>query len=231
MWNSAIFDALTLWDALALAIYFGAWNAATWYVERGPKAAQGVAALVHERRLAWMLNARRREVRIADAQMINTLQNGTAFFASAALLAVGGAVAMLGQIEKLAMIAEDLPIGVTTDRAAWEIKLLLMTAMLIVAFLKFAWAHRLYSYKIVILGSMPEAVDPDPARSDLEAAETGRLAARSFNRGLRTLYFTLAAIAWLLGPLALFIGTMLVAHLIHRREFRSESRKALLGGD
>jgi uncharacterized membrane protein len=55
-------------------------------------------------------------------------------------------------------------------------------------------------------------------------------AARHFDNGLRSYYFGLAALAWLLHPLALVAASLLVLRELHRREFRSEVRDALTGG-
>jgi len=140
---------------LAVAVLIGASLGVTWYIEYGPRRAETVSALMDQRRVDWMRRMRERAMRIFDAALLGSLQNGSAFFASAALLAIGGGVAMLGQVEKLAMIAKDLPIGLSQDRAVWEIKLLVLVAWLAVAFLKFAWAHRLYSYVIILMGATP----------------------------------------------------------------------------
>lgn len=43
-------------------------------------------------------------------------------------------------------------------------------------------------------------------------------------------YFALAALAWFLGPAALMAASLLTAAMIYRREFRSDSRRALLDG-
>jgi uncharacterized membrane protein len=47
------------------------------------------------------------------------------------------------------------------------------------------------------------------------------------NTGLRAYYFGLAAITWLVHPLALIAASLLVLAELHRREFRSVVREAL----
>ena len=61
-----------------------------------------------------------------------------------------------------------------------------------------------------------------------QAAQININAAKSFNRGLRSVYFALATLAWLLGPLALLATTVFTTAMLWRREFASESRRALL---
>ena len=53
-------------------------------------------------------------------------------------------------------------------------------------------------------------------------------AARSYNRGLRSVYFGIAAAAWLVGAPALIIATVFTMSVIVRREFASHSRTVLL---
>jgi len=77
-------------------------------------------------------------------------------------------------------------------------------------------------------------VDPaDPAcipRAN-QAAEINITAARSFNRGLRSVYFALGALAWLLGAIPLLVATALTVLILWRREFASHSRGILLQND
>jgi uncharacterized membrane protein len=60
------------------------------------------------------------------------------------------------------------------------------------------------------------------------AAEINVTAARNFNRGLRSIYFALAALGWLLGPVALVLTTVVTSAVLIRREFASTSRGLIL---
>ena len=62
------------------------------------------------------------------------------------------------------------------------------------------------------------------------AAKVSNRAARHFNTGLRAYYFGLAALAWILQPLALVLASVVVLHELYRREFRSVVRDALREG-
>ena len=52
-----------------------------------------------------------RDMRMMDAQVIAALQNGTAFFASTSLIALGGAVTLLHSTEDMLTIIAALPFG------------------------------------------------------------------------------------------------------------------------
>jgi len=121
----------------------------------------------------------------------------------------------------------------TSDPAiVWELKLLVIIFFLTNAFLKFVWSNRLFGYCSVLIGATPNKAD-DPKSTSIanKAAELNITAARTFNRGLRAIYFALAAVAWLAGTIPLIAATILTFVVIWRREFASHSRKALLEQD
>ena len=179
-------------------------------------------------RREWMTQMVTRDPRIFDAQIISSLRQGTAFFASTSMLAIGGTLAMIGNGEKLSGIANDLILG--SDPAfVWEIKLIVVALFLTNAFLKFVWSNRLFGYTAVLVAAVPNDItDPRCTPRSKQAAEIGITAARGFNRGLRSIYFALAAGAWIAGPFALIAAAIFTLGVIYRREFASASRKILM---
>ena len=168
-----------------------------------------------------------RQPRIFDATVLDSLRQSTAFFASATMIALGGGVALLGDADRLAGFAADFT--VRTSRTVLEIKLMLVLVLVANAFLKFVWANRLFGYCAILMASVPNDIE-DPAcfPRAAQAAEINITAARSFNRGLQSVYFALAALAWLVGPLALVLASLLTGGVIVRREFASASRRVIL---
>tara|TARA_R110002094_G_scaffold35391_3_gene47973 strand:+ start:5473 stop:6165 length:693 start_codon:yes stop_codon:yes gene_type:complete len=215
-------------DFAALGIIFGLWAIIGWRVENSPASRPSVSKIMTEYRREWMRQMVTREPRIFDAQTLSTLRQGTSFFASTSMIAIGGTLALIGNAERLAGVAEDLTFAMH-PAIVWEIKLLIVVVFLTNAFLKFVWANRLFGYCSVVMAAVPN--DPnhqDATKMASKAAELNITAARSFNRGLRSLYFALASVAWLAGPAALIIGAFLTLIVIWRREFASQSREILL---
>jgi uncharacterized membrane protein len=73
--------------------------------------------------------------------------------------------------------------------------------------------------------------DPDDPKAHPRAAQAAELnirAALNFNQGLRSLYFALAAVSWLLGAAALVIAGTVVIWVVWSREFLSVTRDILL---
>lgn len=111
----------------------------------------------------------------------------------------------------------------------WEIKILIVIIFLANAFLKYVWAHRLFGYCAILMAAVPN--DPEDTLAYPRAAQAAEIcvtAARSFNRALRATYFALASLAWILGPVALILGTAITFGVLYRREFASRSRAILM---
>jgi uncharacterized membrane protein len=223
--RAALFTPL---DYASLAFLALAWLMIGWRIEHSSEAKPSTSRLMANYRRKWMHQMTSRDPRIFDAQIVISLRQGTAFFASTTMLALGGLLALIGNAERLTMIAGDL-IASDAPLFVWEIKLFAIFFFLLNAFLKFVWANRLFGYASVLMGSVPnDTQDPACGPSTHQAAEMNILAAISFNRGLRAVYFALAATAWLAGPAALITATLFTLGVIWRREFASRARRVLL---
>lgn len=221
---------LTGYDALAVIWFLLCYFGSGWWIEKGPMAARGAGHLMAQRRIEWMREMTRRDPRILDGNLLGGLQNGASFFASAALIGLGGVLAMLGQAGTLAEVAHALPLSHPVGPDGLRLRLMLPLALIAYTFFKFAWAQRLFGYCGVLIGATPlwdEAREAEVMRAAERAGQVNVLAARSFNRALRSLYFTVASLAWLIGPLALCVAAAAIAWMVHRREFRSESQAAI----
>ena len=215
-------------DLAAVALFLALWALIERLVRpaRGP--ARSTGEIMASWRMRWFEAAADREVRIMDSQIVASLRGGVALFISGSLIALGGAIALIGRADQVATIAADLA-GAEAPRAAWTLKLLLVIATLAAAFLQFVWSHRVFGYCSVMLGAIPNAPGSPEARA--VARRAGRLsvrAARSFNGGLRAVYFALAGLAWLVGPLALALASAVTFATLYRREFLSETRRTIL---
>lgn len=219
---------------LAAAVYLIVTYAAiTWIVRRGWRGRRSTGDMVSEYRRLWMRRAALRNMLVADVALLTSLKSGAAFLASGVMFAIGGAIAMLGQIERMEDVASHVMGGLSGGRGAQEAKILILIAILAYAFLRLIWSIRVFGYCAVVMGAIPDpetATPEEVEREALRAAEINRLAARSFNDGLRALYFALATLAWLLGPLAFAAAITLTSLMLLRREFASDTRDALRFG-
>ncbi len=224
-------DYLTLFspiDGIALALLFLSSIIIGWRIDRQDTPRRSVAVLMSAYRREWMRQFVSRQPRIFDANIIDNLRQGTTFFASACMIAIGGGLALVGNSERLMGLAQDLTLE-AAHAVVLEVKILVVILFIADAFLKFVWAHRLFGYCAIVMAAVPnEQNDPVAfVRAD-QAAEINISAARSFNRGLRSVYFALGALPWILGAVPLMISTALTVYVLWRREFASKSRNVML---
>ena len=126
-------------DAAALAVLFAGWAGIGWWIERETAARPSVTVLMMRYRRDWMIQMITRQPRIFDAAILASLRQGTAFFASTCVIAIGGVLALIGNAERLVGVAAGL--GETgLPPVIWQIKLALVAFLLTNAFLKFVWA-------------------------------------------------------------------------------------------
>jgi len=220
-------SALPTIDLTALGVLILAWLIAGWVSEHPPDARPSVSSLMEDYRRDWMKTFVTRQPRIFDATLIDSLRQGTAFFASACMIAIGGGIAVIGNAAAVQRLTDELPLSGTGPEVA--LKMLPVIGFLANALLKFVWAHRLFGYCSILMAAVPnDPEDPLAFHRAGQAAEINITAAKSFNRGLRSIYYALAALGWLLGPWGLLAGTTLATGILLRREFASLSRKVIL---
>jgi uncharacterized membrane protein len=215
-------------DLAALAYFVVAWigyAVAVEWVQHG-----GLNARMDRYREIWMRRTLGREARMVDMQIMAALQNGTAFFASTTLLAIGGALTIMRSTGEVLTVIATLPFGIASTPAQWEMKTIGLIVIFIYAFFKFAWSYRLFNYVAIMLGAMPFAGDRHTPEAECHVLRTTKLfesAGQNFNRGQRAFFFALGYLGWFAGPWVLFASTTAVVIVMWRRQFASAAQRAL----
>jgi uncharacterized membrane protein len=218
-------------DLVAFGFFVAAWLAYHLIIGHGPGAAGGLNHSMDRYRVRWMIEMSERDNRIMDASLMGSLQNGTAFFASTSLLAIGGSATLLKATDDVLKIFADLPIGGEASRAAWEFKILGLILIFGYAFFKFAWAYRLFNYTAVLIGATPSRSSPDARerrRVAMRAAQMNIAAGRHFTRGQRAFFFALAYFGWFAGPYVFMATTAAVLAVMSMRQYVSDAHEAVL---
>jgi uncharacterized membrane protein len=221
--------AFTLPDLLAFAWFLGAWIGYSLIIEKSAKGRSGLNAMMNLYRDEWMERMLARDMRMVDAQVTASLQNGTAFFASTSLIAVGGTLTLLRSTEQMLTVVAALPFGVAQSQEMWELKMMGLAVIFVYAFFKFAWSYRLFNYFAIMVGAAPPPEQKDTVEAQAFAHRAARLCAdagRHFNRGQRAFFFALGYLGWLLGPLPLALTTTGIVIVMWRRQFASDARLA-----
>jgi uncharacterized membrane protein len=144
---------------------------------------------------------------------------------------VAGLLAVLGTLDQVIRFAADLPFARETSRALWDLKLLLLLTVFVVAYFKFTWSLRQFNLLSILIGSSPVGTTGEAVEQAAERlAKINSLAGDEFNSGIRAYYFGLAAVAWFIQPLLFLVVTAIVVIVLYRRDFASPALAALGGG-
>ena len=190
-------------DLVALAWFLGVWALYSFTLSSTERRKHGLNSEMNRHRDIWMSQMLAREMRMVDAQIVAALQNGTAFFASTTLIAVGGALTLMRSTEEFLQVVAALPFGIKSTAVQWEAKTIGLAIVFVYAFFKFAWSYRLYNYVAIMLGATPPASEKDTPEGMEHAKRVGRLcevAGRHFNRGQRAFFFALGYLGWFISP-------------------------------
>jgi uncharacterized membrane protein len=217
-------------DILAVSFFVIEWVTYGFTLEHTAYGRNSLSSRMNVYREVWVRRLLDREARMVDMQVMISLQNGTAFFASTSLLAVGGGLALLRATSDALAVLSKLPIDISPSPALWEMKCVGLILIFVYAFFKFAWSYRLFNYVAILVGAMPPAAERDTAEAEAHVLRTARLfesAGRHFNRGQRAFFFALGYLGWFVSPWVLFFTTALVVTVTWRRQFASNAWRAM----
>ncbi|MCW8832194.1 MAG: DUF599 domain-containing protein, partial [Colwellia sp.] len=156
-----------------------------------------------------------------------------AFFASSTLLILAGLLTLFAKIETLESVISSLPFADYSNHLAIQLKLSLLAFIFVLSFFQFTWSMRQYGFVNVMVGAAP--IDTSGLNENLKAyalqiAIVQDQAAHSYNYGLRSYYFALAAMCWFIHPFLFMLMSLWVVYTLYMREFNSKAVKAITAG-
>jgi len=167
-----------------------------------------------------------------DVSSIATLERTVSFFASSSLIILAALAAALGAADDSFEVLSQLTFSRSISLVEWELFIVCLMVIYVYAFFKISWALRQYGFVVALIGALPDS------SIDIETGEKRRLAfpiaktlssaAYHFNGGLRSYYFSLAALTWFISPWVMAFAVTLVVYELHRREFRSRVLRNLV---
>ena len=226
-----LFKLLSPIDLMGLVIFVIAWLCFEFITDFSILGRESLSGLMAEKRRKWMSVLAERELHMIDTQILSGLQQGSAFFASSSILAIGGCFALLGSTDTVLQIYRDLPLKKEFIRGIWELKVLGLAVLFAYTFFKFGWSYRLFNYCSILIGAVPvvsSSSDEERQMAAKRAAEMNVLAGRHFTSGLRGFFFALGYMGWFVGPLTFIGATVFVLLVLIRRQYFSHARKLLL---
>jgi uncharacterized membrane protein len=218
-------------DIFAISFFVLAWAFYAIALERTKFGQKSLNSRMSIYREVWVRRLLDREARMVDMQIMLSLQNGTAFFASTTLLAIGGGLTLLRSTEEALSVLQTLPLGIRNSPSLWELKCIGLVLIFVYAFFKFVWSYRLFNYVAIMIGAMPFANKRDTPEAQSHVMRTTRLfqaAGRHFNRGQRAFLFALGYLGWFISPWILFASTVAIVIVMWRRQFDSDAWRAMV---
>ncbi len=226
--NAWLPEGLGWLDLVALGFMLLVWFGYGRYSD-SKRGRRGVAHVTDRLREDWMMQMLDRELRMPDIIMVQSLMRSVTFFASTAMIIIGGLLAALAAGDVATKILSDLGLAGTSSQAAYEVKVLVLVLIFVHGFFHLSWSLRQYNYVCFVIAAappMPVPVD-EKVSIALRGAGVASRASLNFNRGLRAYYFGLSALAWLLHPVLFMVACAATVSELHRRDFRSRTLKAL----
>ncbi|MGZ3305866.1 MAG: DUF599 domain-containing protein [Asticcacaulis sp.] len=178
-------------------------------------------------RAAWMRQAAIRDVKLFDSNLMAHAVNSATHFSQANLILVAAVTGVLfgGRLPLKSVQALGFDIA---SPLLLQIKLGLIILCLARGLLDFIWALRQMNYCAAAMGSLPEDMDASESKGYAQAlANVLEPAMSSFSMGVRGYYFSLAAAAWLFGPVSLVVASIGAIALLAWRQSRSQASRGL----
>ena len=223
----------SLLDVIALSCFFVCWVGYTAFARKKAKTTNCVARCLHQHRIHWMYEVVSRDIRVGDAALLANLERNIAFFASSTLLILAGVLTLFAQVERLESVIESIPYAEFPNHVMIQLKLSLLALIFVMSFFQFTWSMRQYGFVNVMIGACPfdDSGDNDNLQRYAEQmAIVQDQAAHSYNYGLRSYYFSIAALCWFFHPLIFMLASLFVVYTLYNREFNSKAVHAITLG-
>lgn len=230
--KSLLGGELAVIDIVAFLWFLMCWGGYNWFASHAQHGQRSLVGASHAYRLQWARQLLNRENRVADSSLIGNLMSSVSFYANTTIYVIAGLMALWSTLDQTMGILSDLPFARQTARALWELRLVLLIFVFVFAYFKFTWALREFNLLSIMIGGAPDAKTVAASGHGHETyahkmAAVNSMAGDEFNRGVRSYYFGLAALAWFIQPWLFIAVTTLVVVVLYRRDYASPLLKIL----
>jgi uncharacterized membrane protein len=226
-------------DWVALAFLIVVWHVYARFADTLPPvgtqasgAPRNLNLAMHRIRKQWMKRMVGRKERVIDVILTGHTVNSIAFFASTSMIVIAGLVGTLSSSGSAFRVLETISFAQATTEFVFQMKIVGLIGMFVIAFYKFTWALRQYNFLCALIGAAP-VHDAHPTEAEVDrfadhAARMLSLALTSFNGGIRAFYFAVAWLAWFIHPLAFLATTAVMVAVLYKRQTHSRSQAAVM---
>lgn len=217
-------------DLLALIWFVICFKGYATYARKASYTTPCLASVMHLYRTEWMREMLLRDVRVSDTTTVANLERGVTFFASTTMLILAGLMTLITRGETAMGLLASVPGAEILSPLQWDIRIMSMMVLFVFAFFKFTWSLRQYGFVSVMIGGAPLLTVERVREIDAHAnriAKMASMAANNFNTGLRSYYFAIAMLVWLIHSVLFMVVTLIVVWILYRREFTSSTLRTL----
>jgi uncharacterized membrane protein len=226
---SVLLSQLSPLDWVALGWFVLTWGGYTIIIDHLLERPWGLNQHMKRMREQWFMRMIERQERIIDSGLVGHVIHSVSIFASSTIIVLAALVGLLGALKQAYQILMDLAFAIPTTPELFQLKVLLLIAIFIYGFLRFTWSIRQLNYACALIGAAPlppvePAVKKHYAR---HLAQVLSLGMASFNGGLRSYYFGLAALGWFVHPWLFITLTTVMLLVLLRRQLLSRTYRAI----
>ncbi len=214
-------------DVLALLVFVFCWLGYEPFLQKISKKSGLITKDLSVVRQSWMKEMTIRSFKLYDSNLMAHAVNSATHFSSSNLLLIAAVAGVLFGGGVPIKYASQLGIDVSSPLLL-KLKLALVLICLSRGFLNFIWSLRQMNYCAAAMGSLPDNMDVPTAEKFSDAmSNIIEPAMSNFSQGVRGYYFSLAAAAWLFGPLTLIAASIGAIGLLGWRQSRSQAARGL----
>jgi uncharacterized membrane protein len=222
------FWGLSVLDAIGLAYFLTCWIGCSPFLRWWSGRQQIVGTVMIDHRRAWMDELLGRDVKVADTAIVGHIMSTAGFFASTTVIVIAALLGVLVNTARGLQSGTNVWITIAPP-GPFEIKLVLILVIAVYAFLSFTWAIRQANYAAVMMGAAPPSKMNPILRKRLAAAMGNIITgvAESYDNGMRSYYFALGTLTWIVSPLLFIATTSGVLVILLYRQSKSSTALAL----
>jgi uncharacterized membrane protein len=214
-------------DFGALVVFFLCWLGYEPFLQKISKKSGLITKDLSVVRQAWMREMTIRSFKLYDSNLLGHSVDSATNFSSANLLLIAAIAGVLFSSHLPLQSVEALGFDVSSP-LLFQIKLALIVICLTRGLLNFIWALRQMNYLAAAMGSLPEYMDkPSADKLSIAMGNIVEPAMSNFSQGVRGYYFSIAAAAWLFGPISLIVASVGAIALLGWRQSRSQAARGL----
>lgn len=225
---------LTWLDLVAVLLFAASWAGYVAFADRHGRRVPSLHTQMDRFRREWMVQMIGRDNRMVDVNVTRNITRSSQFFASTTMLILGALLASMGYVQQAQDLVSGLPFTVKASARLLELKMLLMVLIFVHAFFKFSWSIRQLNFCGILVAATPKTPKESPEQLAAYINRIARItsyAMSNFNHGLRSYYFSVAAMGWFLHPVLMIVATAWVIGILYHREFKSKTLQAMIDED